>query len=91
MELPEIQTIKKVTAGPNDRFIIEVEVGRMPPSRIKTYIADLMARMEGFFPKDSCIFVPMIDGKPGMRLSVVTKEAAVSLGDAFINASGSPL
>ena len=71
-ELPEIQSIKKIEVGPNDRFILEIEVGQMPPQRVKAYLAQIMERITGYFPKDTCLFVPMRNGKPGMRLSVIT-------------------
>jgi len=67
-------TIEKVTAGPNDRFLVEIDVGRMPPNRAKDYLANVVEKFKGFFPKDTAMFIPMRDGVPSVRVSVISKE-----------------
>lgn len=66
-----------LTVKDNSRYIIEVEVGKMPPHRVKTYLKDIAALMKSiengsgtFIPKDAkVLIVPCVDGVPTVRIT----------------------
>jgi hypothetical protein len=75
--------VRVLTVKDNSRYIVEVDVGRMPPAKVKEYLKHVASMLKSgsetsdapFIPKDAqVLIVPVVDGVPTMRITALEGE-----------------
>jgi len=67
-----IGSIAKLEISPGDKIIANVEIGKMPPGRVRDYINEVKTSLKRFFPENTDLLVnAMRDGKPAVEITVI--------------------
>lgn len=53
----QIGSIAKLELNPGDRVVVNIDVGNMPPNKVRDYVADVRAALKDFFPPDTKMLI----------------------------------
>jgi hypothetical protein len=65
--------IQHLKVKPQDILVIEVEIGRLPPSRAQSYIHTISDQLKEKLPDTNILVVPMSDGKSSVNLTLISR------------------
>lgn len=68
----ELDKIGFIEYGAEDRIIVYAGVGNLPLKQVKSYCAELGARLEVAFDHDKVVILP-VSGDTGIRITVFSK------------------